>query len=71
MSDGHNEIECSDCETVPRLYETPYNDSTDYVVACECGPRAIDVSDAVNGNTLTQPFSGKWSNIDHNHQADR
>lgn len=66
MSD-RNPVECSDCETVPRLYETPYAD-TDYIVACECGPRAIDVSDAVNGNTLTQPFSGKWSNIDHDHE---
>jgi len=62
-----NPVECSDCETVPRLHETPYAD-TDYIVACECGPRAIDVSDAVNGNALTQPFSGKWSNIDHDHE---
>lgn len=62
-----NPIECSDCESVPRLYETPYAD-TDYIVACECGPRAIDVSDSVNGNALTQPFSGKWSNIDHDHE---
>lgn len=61
-----NEIECDDCGTTPRLCETPYAD-TDYVVACECGPRAIDVSDNLNGNALMQPFSGMWSNIDQDH----
>lgn len=65
--EDRNEIECPDCEAVPRLCETPYAD-TDYVVACDCGQRAIDVSDAVNGNALVQPFSGKWSNIDHDHE---
>lgn len=66
MSNDRNEIVCPDCESVPRLYETPYAD-TGYVVACDCGPRAIDVSDCVNGNALVHPLSGKWSNVDHNH----
>lgn len=66
MSDDRNEVACADCEAVPRLLETPYAE-TDYVLACECARHAIDVSDCVNGNALVQPFSGKWSNIDHDH----
>lgn len=67
MTDDRNDVECMDCGAVPRLVETPYAD-TDYIVACECNPRAIDVSNCVNGNALMQPLSGKWSNIDHDHE---
>lgn len=72
MTDKHGRqpVTCQDCETVPKLHETPYK-QTGYVVACECGRRSIDVTDAVNGNALTQPLSGLWSNIDYDHEADR
>lgn len=66
--DTRNPIECVDCEAVPRLYETPYED-TAYVVACECGARQIDVSSVVNGSPLVHPIAGKWSNIDHDHET--
>lgn len=67
-SDSHNPVSCSDCGERPTLRETPYDD-TDYVVSCDCAINSIDVSDAVNDNSLVHPFSGKWSNIDHDHQA--
>lgn len=62
-----NEIECMDCRTVPKLVETPYAD-TGYIVACDCDTHSIDVTDCVGSNSLMNPMSGKWSNIDHNHE---
>lgn len=66
MDEQREEVVCPDCGAVPRLYETAYADP-DYIVACDCERRAIDVSDCVNGNALVQPISGKWSNIDRDH----
>jgi len=60
-------IECSECESVPQLYETPYGDS-DYIVSCECDGRGIDVSDEINGNVLLDALSGQWSNLDYAHE---
>lgn len=59
-----NDIECSDCESVPVLRETPYRETIEYVVACDCGHREIDVSECVVGSNLVEPVSGKWSNFD-------
>jgi hypothetical protein len=64
-------ITCQDCDEQPVLYETPYLDNTDYVVACDCDMRGVDVSDTINGNSLVHPLSGRWSNIDHNSEFDR
>lgn len=64
MGRSTDTIVCSDCDEVPKLRETPYRDATEYIVACECGQRAIDVSDCVGDNSLFNPISGKWSNID-------
>lgn len=68
MSEDETEhdVVCTDCETVPILRETPYRDNTNYVVTCECDQRDVDVSDSVGSSTLTEPVTGKWSNIDHN-----
>lgn len=60
-------ITCSECDSIPQLYETPYRDS-DYVVMCECESTGIDVSDSVNGNALFEPLSGNWSNLEYKHQ---
>lgn len=66
MDNDWNPIVCSDCDSVPRLCETPYSEM-DYVVTCECDHHSVGVSDAVNGSNLVQPITGKWSNIDHDH----
>lgn len=65
VAEEHNPIECRDCGETPVLVETPYADDGAYAVVCECGSRGIDVSGLVNGNSLVEPISGKWSNIDH------
>lgn len=58
------DVQCSDCESVPVLRATPYRENTQYVVACDCGHREIDVSDAVADSNLVEPITGKWSNFD-------
>lgn len=60
-----NEVSCMDCGAVPRLHETPYRENADYVVACDCESRDVDVSSGVGSSTLVEPITGKWSNIDN------
>lgn len=69
MPDITNEVICSDCGSVPVLHEVPYEGS-DYVVTCDCEQRSVDVSESVNGVTLVDPLTGKWSNIDHDYECD-
>jgi hypothetical protein len=57
-------IVCNDCESVPQLYETPYSETVQYVVACDCTARAIDVSACVSDSSLVEPITGKWTNFD-------
>lgn len=64
MKTEPNLITCSDCESTPKLYETPFGDD-DYVIRCECESRGIDVSECLHGNALLDALSGKWSDLDH------
>jgi hypothetical protein len=64
MNDNDSAIECSDCESEPVLYMTPYRDEIQYVVACDCNAREIDVSDCVVDSALVEAITGKWANFD-------
>jgi len=59
-------VECEDCGEVPQLCETPYEEDTGYIVTCDCDMRRVDVSDAMEGKSLVEPMTGKWSNINYN-----
>lgn len=56
----YTQVLCKSCEAPVKLASS----AGDLYLRCDCPKRGIDVSDAVSGNTLFDPFSGHWSTLD-------
>lgn len=56
-------VVCSECEMQVGLYVDVYSGSG-YVVQCGCNVGEIGVDRSLAGNSLVDPVSGRWEDID-------